>query len=218
VDTDRLTVLALPAGVPPQVRLWRLDVEGAALRVDGLAPAEQDRCRFYRHEADRVRFAATRRMLRILLGQYLDLAPADVPLAAGAHGKPLLADGALQFNVSHAGRYAFIAVSPDAPVGVDLERIDNARPVAAIAEQFFSAEECAACRGSAAMFCQLWSCKEAVLKAWGCGIGGAALPALEGSGRDGECSAVPDDRLAHRPARVWHLAAPPGYAAALALA
>lgn len=174
-------MLAPPAGVP--VRLWQLDVEGAALCVDGLAPDEVARCRCYRHQIDRVRFATTRRVLRTLLGQHLGLAPAAVALVTAAHGKPVLAAGTLQFNVSHAGRYALIAISDCTPVGVDIERIDAATP-------------------------ELWSCQEAALKAWGCGIVDA-MPQL--SGFTASLKGYP-------PARVWQLAAPPGYMAALALA
>jgi 4'-phosphopantetheinyl transferase len=185
VDTDRLSSVALPAGVPSRVRMWRLDVEGAALCVDGLTPAEVERSRFYRHEADRVRFAATRLALRTLLGRQLGLAPADVPLTLAAHGKPVLASGALQFNVSHAGRYALIAMSECGPVGVDIERIDPSTP-------------------------EMWSCTEAALKAWGCGIQDA-LPLIHDGGQ------LQASLAGYPPARLWRLAAPPGYMAALAL-
>jgi phosphopantetheinyl transferase len=42
----------------------------------------------------------------------------------GAHGKPALAGyQELQFNLSHAGDWAFIVITNGVPAGVDIERI-----------------------------------------------------------------------------------------------
>jgi 4'-phosphopantetheinyl transferase len=130
-----------------------------------------------------------------------------VTFTAGAHGKPQLQGGDLHFNVSHSGRYALIAISGVTPVGIDLERIELERPLADMAEQFYSDEEQDACRNDPEAFFHLWSCKEALVKAWGTGIADG-LPALQGSA----------DNPSHPAGQVWRIAAPHGYAAALAIA
>jgi 4'-phosphopantetheinyl transferase len=213
VDTDRLIPLLLPATVPGHVRVWQVDVARDEVRLDGLNAAERTRCLHYRQHASRVRFAETRLALRALLGERLGTAPDAVAFVAGEHGKPHLEGDVLHFNVSHAGRHALIALSDAAPVGVDLECIDRERAFDDLAEQFYSLQECAACKGNPEMFFQLWSCKEAVVKAWGTGILDG-LPALSTHADGIRDAAAPG----HRPARVWHIAAPDGYAAALAIA
>lgn len=213
-----------PAGIPPQVALWRLDLRldtplGTAT-LAALSADERARYRQYRRQRDRVRFGATRAALRGLLALRLGLAPQAIRFFIGRYGKPQLAAGASFFNVSHAGDYALIALADTVPVGVDLERIDATRPLADLATQLFSPDECASCANDAAAFYALWSGKEAVLKAWGCGIA-EHLPAL--SLRPGR--AAPDDpefALSFRgqpetATRAWRIAAPDGYAAALAL-
>lgn len=209
-----MTPLVLPAGVPSQVRVWLVDVMRDEVRLDGLDAAERARCLHYRQHESRLRFSETRLALRTLLGGRLGMAPDAVPLAAGAHGKPQLAGGALQFNVTHCGQYALVAISDAAPVGIDLERIDRARPFADMAAAYYSAAEQAACRDDPEAFFQLWSCKEALVKAWGTGIGGG-LPALAAEG--GQWQAAPNG-AATAPGRVWRIAAPHGYVAALAIA
>jgi len=200
VDSNRLTRLILPAAVPAQVRVWQLDVAQDEVRLAGLDHAERERCLRYRHHADRVRFAETRLALRALLAGRLGVTPDAVAFTLGVHGKPLLAGGGLQFNVSHSGRYALIAISTAEPVGIDLERIDRERPLHDLAERYYSPAEQAACLADPDAFFHLWSCKEALAKARGTGIGDG-LPALD------------SDR-----SRVWRIAAPDGYAAALAIA
>jgi 4'-phosphopantetheinyl transferase len=214
VDTDRLIPLLLPPTVPAHVRVWQVDVARDEVRLDGLNAVERARCLHYRQHASRVRFAETRLALRALLGERLGIVPDAVAFVAGEHGKPLLEDDLLHFNVSHAGCYALIALSDTTPVGIDIERIDSERAYDDLAGQYYSPPEQAACKGDPAHFFQLWSCKEAVVKAWGTGILDG-LPALSASA-DG-ISFYPA-AAEHPPTRVWRIAAPQGYAAALAIA
>lgn len=123
------------------------------------------------------RRALGRAPLRGILAGYLDVPPESLAFVAGEHGRPALADasGGLQFNWSHSGEHALVAVARGIQPGIDLERL-RARPRALeIAQRFFCAEEAAALAAlpSAqrdAAFLALWTAKEAVLKATGRGL------------------------------------------------
>ena len=103
----------------------------------------------------------------------------------------------LHFSRSDSGDRALVAVSRHAPVGVDIERVDERRPVTRIARRFFPPEEAALVDGQAAFY-RHWVAMEAYRKGLGVGI---------------------SRRLAAEPGSAWRvrpLAVPRGYAAALA--
>jgi len=116
--------------------------------------------------------------LRCVLGNYRGERAADVPLRAGAWGKPELADGGLRFNLSHSAAAALIAVAT-VPVGVDIEclRAHGIDTDALCATVLHPLErlQYAALRGTARerFFFRCWTRKEAVLKQSAKGIGEA---------------------------------------------
>ena len=147
-----------------------LDALAAALADDERARAER---RVFPHH--RRRALASRGLLRAVLAAYLECSPAEVPLAVGPHGKPRLAAGDLELNLAHADDLALVAVARGRPVGVDLERIDRRIEIDAIAERFFAPGERAALAAlpegyRAATFFEIWTRKEAYLKARGDGL------------------------------------------------
>jgi 4'-phosphopantetheinyl transferase len=113
-----------------------------------------------------------------LLGAYLGVEAATVVLERDPHGKPFLAapvDSDMQFNLSHSGNTLVVAVGRGQAVGVDIESGSRARPWLALAERYFTPAEHAALAALpaprlASAFLELWSCKEAVVKALGRGI------------------------------------------------
>lgn len=125
------------------------------------------------------RRAAGRRSLLRLLAAYLDVDADELSLVQDAHGRPRLDPphgAALDFNWSHSGDHALVAIARGIAPGIDVER-RRARPRAlALARRFFDAAEAAAlaalpeaARDEA--FLSLWTAKEALLKAHGRGIG-----------------------------------------------
>ena len=115
--------------------------------------------------------------LRQRLAGYLGGAPAQVRLERGEHGKPFLPDRPdLHFNLTHSGGALLFAIARSQPLGVDIETYARRRPALELARRFFGAAEADAlalldpARQQSA-FLQLWSCKEAVVKALGRGIG-----------------------------------------------
>jgi 4'-phosphopantetheinyl transferase len=111
-----------------------------------------------------------------LLGAYLGRDAAAVHLVIGEHGRPALADAsALEFNWSHSGHLALVAVARGIVPGVDIERRRPRPRAAALAQRYFTPTEAAALSRLApaereVAFLRLWTAKEAVLKALGRGL------------------------------------------------
>lgn len=72
--------------------------------------------------ADRDRFLLAHTLKRRFLGRLLDRVPARLDMAFGKGNKPLLADGALHFNLSHSGDWVALITSRRGPVGIDVEQ------------------------------------------------------------------------------------------------
>jgi 4'-phosphopantetheinyl transferase len=91
-------------------------------------------------------------------------------------GKPYIANCALQFNFSHSQHwFAFSWRAGHEPVGVDIEDLGRRPSFAALAERYFHPTEQMAWRAaeaseSTATWLQIWTRKEAVLKAHGLGL------------------------------------------------
>ena len=110
-----------------EVHLWRVwlssVVEDGARSV--LDDAEAERARRFLRPLDGARFASGRTAMRRILASYLAMAPGEIQIAPGRHGKPrLVADRAVrvEFNFTHADELALLAVARR-PVGIDTERI-----------------------------------------------------------------------------------------------
>lgn len=122
--------------------------------------------------------AAGRTPLRQVLAGYLGTTPERIGLLEDEHGRPRLDPrhrSPLDFNWSHSGERAVLAIARNLTPGIDLERVRERPRALAIAERYFSAaetrmlSELAPPQRSQA-FLQLWTAKEAVLKAHGRGI------------------------------------------------
>jgi 4'-phosphopantetheinyl transferase len=115
--------------------------------------------------------------LRRLLAPHVDCAPNELALQRGEHGKPhLQASAAIEFNLSHSHGAALVGLSRSQALGVDIETRHRSRPVLELARRYFAAGEADALAAidpahQQAAFLRLWSCKEAVVKALGRGIG-----------------------------------------------
>ena len=135
---------------------------------------EEDRFQRFGTDALRSRWGAARGILREVLGRALELAPAAVRFAYGAHGKPHVVGSTLEFNISHSGDLAVIALA-QVEVGVDVE-LPRPRRSDDIARRFYApgeierlfAQSDPAARADS--FFRLWTCKEAFLKVTGEGL------------------------------------------------
>ncbi|MEP7207061.1 MAG: 4'-phosphopantetheinyl transferase superfamily protein [Casimicrobiaceae bacterium] len=140
---------------------------------------ERTRAARFASDADRFRFVAAHVMQRIVLGNYLGVAPERLRFNHGTHGKPALATDQYApcpaFNLSHSGNTIVLAVGAVEAVGVDVEELRTDVDVPAVGRLVFSAAELAALAATAAAvrharFFEIWVRKEAVLKAMGAGF------------------------------------------------
>jgi 4'-phosphopantetheinyl transferase len=214
----------------PAVALWLCQLDHAsadvATLVRSLSPHERERADRFGTTALRERWIRGRATLRSLLGRELGLDAAAVRLRRGVRGRPELdGDHGIDFNVSHTGDTALIAIATGTGdgtrIGIDIEREDRSVNADGLARKFLTGRE----RGELApmgndarrqRFLLLWTCKEAMSKATG--------DALSAPFRDMDVAIDGGPRLVAGPAPylppAWELVAaatPPGLIATLAI-
>jgi 4'-phosphopantetheinyl transferase len=167
----------LPTLGEREVHVWRVRVEAPCSDLSLLDAAERGRCARFVAEEERRRYAHSRTALRRLLATYLGAEPRALRFLLGPHGKPRLEalDARLRFNVSHSGELALIAVALDRELGVDVESHQSRVDAEDLAGSVCTSEERDALRRIGAgerraAFLELWTGKEAVLKASGRGL------------------------------------------------
>lgn len=158
---------------PADIALWRVDVDLddiAAASCTVLSRDERDRMERYTRHEDRVRFAAARSSLRVILGEHVARDPAQLTFETGDYGRPSLAAFPdVSFNVSHSGARVLIAVSTERTVGVDIEEVDPALDWRALLVAVCTSDESFRIT-NVQDFYGCWTAKEALLKATGVGI------------------------------------------------
>ena len=145
--------------------------------LDTLSDDERKRAARFINPLHQQRFVIAHGQLRMLLGDYLTCAPSLISFSTRSHQKPCLADqhdDPLQFNLSHSEDHAAFAFTRIGDIGIDIESI-QADPKLDVANRFFSEEERVSLSAlpsaeQATAFYQLWSRKEAIIKANGKGL------------------------------------------------
>lgn len=164
-----------------EVHLWSFTLKVSDSVFEGfreiLSEDEVARTERFRFPHLRRRFVAGRGSLRTILGGYLGVEPRELTFSYSAHGKPSLVEAPVdvQFNVSHSDDLMVVAVCRESPIGVDIEKQDPRFHSLEIAARYFckSENDEMARRGGEAgqrAFFQLWTAKEAVLKATSLGL------------------------------------------------
>lgn len=164
------------------VHIWQANLNLAPQQLENLwnllSPAEQQRALRFKFDLHRNRFIAAKGSLRLLLGEYLGIAPEIICFSTNTHGKPFLtkqSDKPLYFNASDSQDLALFALSHQEWIGVDLEFIRDSSDSLAIAQRFFSDHEyqyllqLPATQQQTAFF-KIWTLKEAFIKALGLGL------------------------------------------------
>jgi 4'-phosphopantetheinyl transferase len=218
------------APLPDEVQLWAIPCTDPPEPVERLHAVlsleERQRAGRFRFPDDRTRSVVGRGMLRTIVAACLETSPEELVFATNREGKPALdaaAGAALEFNVSHSGRWVVIGVTRQARVGVDVELMRPLSDRDRLIERFFASAEARAIQALAeeerhAAFFACWTRKEAFIKAIGSGLqfdlkrfevavradGPAALLTLE------------DSVEAAARWRLWSAAPEPGYLAAVA--
>ena len=172
--------------LPEEVHLWLARLDASALQDDALGKhlslEERNKAERFKFDRDRIRYIVAHGFLRSILSSYLDVSPADLTFASGLNGKPMLRPlphaKTIQFNLSHSYEMALIAVTHERDIGVDLEHIDENFAFDEIARRFFFPSELATLDSlpldiRREAFFRIWTCKEALVKAKGTGLGSA---------------------------------------------
>ncbi len=188
------TLTLTPTMLPPeslqldhhQIHIWSVDLEQSAAVTQRysqlLSPDEHHRSQRFYFERDRRRFTLARGSLRQILGRYLNQDPASVRFQYGSYGKPALLNSThqahpLSFNVSHSHELSLIGLTWNRQIGVDVEYLRPLSDPLQLAERFFSHQEYQFLKSQPIaqhqlIFLQLWTAKEACLKATGKGLSG----------------------------------------------
>jgi len=144
-----------------------------------LTSEERQRCERFAFERDRRQFLAGRSLLRIVLSQYAAIPPDLWRFRVNDYGKPSIESPAtgpdLWFSVTHTSSVAAVAVAVGVQVGVDAECVSRSTDWQTVAENYFAPEEWSyltslSAAGQRAGFFQIWTLKEALLKALGKGL------------------------------------------------
>ena len=149
---------------PEEVHVWIAD-----LRPSASKPATDRESR-----TDAVRAGE---FLRSVLATYVGGASDELLLETDVRGKPRLRGRDLEFNLTHSGALAALAVSARTPVGIDVETIRTPRDPLALARRFFAPEEarelgCISPDRRNRAFLTAWTRKEAFVKGVGVGLSG----------------------------------------------
>ncbi|NJK40654.1 MAG: 4'-phosphopantetheinyl transferase, partial [Acaryochloridaceae cyanobacterium SU_2_1] len=131
------------------IHLWQLPLLQATAENLFLWPLlsvdEQERAKRFVRRQDQEKFVRARGFVRLLLGHYLSLPPAEVVFEYGLRGKPQLAVATratgLQFNLSHCQDLAIVAIAPRYSLGVDLEQLNPQVSYLDISGRFFASAE-----------------------------------------------------------------------------
>ncbi len=168
---------------PGDVHAWFADTSVLAhdearrgRALDWLTPAERARADRYRHDRDRLMFVMGRVMARRLVGEALGIAPTAWPWGEGPQGRPEIAapSTSLRFNLAHSAGLVCCVLASLREVGIDVEDVERAATDPAIVPRVCSPDEAAAIGvgqpGWRERFLEVWTLKEAYLKARGVGI------------------------------------------------
>jgi 4'-phosphopantetheinyl transferase len=145
----------------------------------GLSADERERHARFRFETDRDIYLVAHALVRRMLSRLTGAAPHELRFVAGEHGRPEIAApepaAAFRFNLSHTHGLVACAVTRAADIGVDVEYVERKVELLGVANHVFSPREIqglVALSGGAQRerFFELWTLKEAYIKAIGKGL------------------------------------------------
>jgi 4'-phosphopantetheinyl transferase len=197
---------------------WTLFVESAQCL---LSPDERTKSARLRFDRDRSTYIVAHALWRVILGICLEVDATDVRLTSTAAGQPRLPGTALSTSLSHSGDWVAIAVCGDATVGVDVEHSPPHAALNGLMRTICTPAEIAELEPLSppereVALLKLWTRKEALLKAFGVGLG--ADPSLLSSTANKLVAPPPSPAAPDQiPCRAFNLELPDGVVGALAV-
>lgn len=169
---------------PGEVHVWlstaETEVDAAWLAAARELMNAEERARQDRFLFDRSRrqFAVARVLVRQVLAGYTGVAARELRFAANQHGRPALVGcdhAGIDFNLSHTDGLAALAVTRTREIGIDVEDAERRARPEEVADHFFAPAEVAGLMAlpeaaRRARFFDLWTLKEAYIKARGMGL------------------------------------------------
>jgi len=160
-----------------ELHLWHinllafLELDKQDLILDLNEKKRKNRYIFKKHQ---LRYGACRKLLKIILGSYLNKPAKDIIIETTANGKPYLSAKPFYFNLSHSDDYMFLGICKNFDVGVDIECLKK-RNFIGLAKHSFSKQESIAVRDALdddleQIFYKIWCQKEAFIKLDGRGL------------------------------------------------
>lgn len=172
--------------LPNEVHLWcAYDEEITSSTLlsqyhDLLSQDEQEQQKRFYFEKNRHQYLVTRALVRTVLSSYMPkINPKKWQFEKNQYGKPKVVNPSLdfpvEFNISHSDKLVVIAVANGVDVGVDVEYILRDRKVMDVVDRCFSKQETDALKSLSGeekyhRFYDLWTLKEAYVKARGMGL------------------------------------------------
>ncbi len=146
-----------------------------------LSAEEQEKAERFHHARDSLLYAAAHALLRLSLSHFFPVClPADWQFVTNRCGRPLLRPHLQQrmrlpcyFSLSHSWPYIALALTRCGHCGTDIEAARTPADWQGLARMAFHPGECAHLFSSSAQevfFLRLWTHREAVCKALGCGL------------------------------------------------
>lgn len=159
------------------IHVWRISLSESPCNPEILDLHETQRLNAIALPETAQSYCQSHCALRRILSGYLNISPAEVLFQSTDTGKPLLqgAQNWLNFNLSHSGDNALVAVAQERALGVDIELQRDVAYLSKVAKRVFSADEYQQLEDShfdTTRFLQFWTRMEALQKCTGKGIFG----------------------------------------------
>lgn len=191
-----------------------------------LVPDELARAQRFIRPEDQRRFLQVRGLLRLALGSYLNLEPREICFDYGPHGQPRIQHriehDTLHFNVSHSHHHALFVFSLKRRIGVDVEWRRPLNNMQKMQRHICTVQEYEQLQrldsdDESERFFQLWTRKEALLKAVGLGLHGGLRTYHIGWGPATRDQPLICQGPEDKPWHIVDLACGPDHSAALAI-
>lgn len=180
INTYSVNSLHLKLG---QVDLWQafpkqlVDTDSLLQLTALLTEEDLTEISVCRRESERHTKTVARAFIRSVLSKYTDIKPEKLCFKRSLHGKPEVSNLGvkLSFNLSHTSDIIVCAVTNNADIGIDVERIRFKPSLAKLSETLFNAKEqldMSSLKGAEQQrrFFDYWTLKESFVKATGAGL------------------------------------------------
>ena len=162
-----------------EVHIWRNTLNEKQFILEKqeslLSEEEKRRCNEYMYEAEKVRYTCNHRFVRQVLSNYMKVEASSIEFSIANLGKPFIKNAGLFFNYSYRDKICVLAISRDAEIGIDIEKIKLLHDLNTFAAFSFSERERKIIFESSpekfeSTLFTFWTFKEAIIKALGIGL------------------------------------------------